>query len=78
MVSIQSLRPFMAVSWHGGEGRTLCSSACCVATPWVRQCRGSRLHCTVGVDKPSVVRSKIRSSVVSVLISLISDMLGNA
>ena len=38
----------MVLSWHGGEGRTLCWSACCVATPWVRRFHRYRYHCTIG------------------------------
>jgi len=43
----------------------------CSDLPGCGDFTGSRLHCTAGVDKPVVVQLKIRSSVVSVLISLI-------
>jgi hypothetical protein len=52
---------FMFVSWHGGEGRTLCWFACCVATPWVRRFHGLRFHCTVGT-KSAMIKAFRRST----------------
>ena len=56
---------------RGRGSRPLKIRVTCSDLPGCGDSTGSRLHCTVGVDKPVVVQLKIRSSVVSVLISLI-------
>ena len=77
VASAGSFRPFIGCIMARGRGsRPLKIRVTCSDLPGCGDFTGSRLHCTAGVDKPVVVQLKIRSSVVSVLISLISDMLG--